>query len=347
MKRRKGSITTTRTTLFPNEIAEVHKFDLTANGTKLLFGLAQCIDHTEQLFPEHHFDMQKLCEYLGVEHRGDRYQVVRDAFHDIGKNPLMVSTTNAKRWSMRPWLSADFDEEDSNYVKVHFDEKVRPYLLKMNGYVKLRGRDYIKLTSSYATTLYPFMKTILHKHYGDHEVSIERLMEMTFTDNKKKNKSYHDETYGVRNFLLRVLGVKGVRGSLKLEPINDKNKKGNEYTSAIKQINELTDLKVRCERVKDGGKTVGIRFYVESKKKKVVAIANPSTKTTTEETKYLPDAHPMSQVHKLAKATGKTASQILRETKRKVSRCGRYAIRANDEWVKGQRQKNLFEKGME
>ena len=41
------------------------------------------------------------------------------------------------------------------------------------------------------------------------------------------------------------------------------------------------------------------------------------------------------------------ASQILRETKRKVSRCGRYAIRANDEWVKGQRQKNLFEKGME
>lgn len=340
MKRKTGSLTTRRTTLFPNEIAEVHRFDLTSNGTKLLFGLAQCIDHTEQLFPEHYFEMTKLCEFLGIDHRNDKLQVVRDAFHNIGQNPLMISTKDARRWSMMPWLSAEYDEDDSNYVKVQFDDKVKPYLLKLNGYVKLRGTDYVKLTSSYATTLYPFMKTIQMKYYGNHAVSIERLMEMTFTDNKKKHPSYHNEKNGLSNFLTRVLGVTGSRGSLELKPIDSKKKNGNEYTSAIKQINELTDLNVRCERVKDGSKTVGVRFYVETKNKKQAPRKQPKSD-------ILPDAHPMSQVYKMAKETGQTPAEILKLTKRTVSKCGKYAIRANDEWVKNKKQQNLFEKGFE
>jgi plasmid replication initiation protein len=346
MKKGTGTVTRKRTMLFPNEMAEVHRFDLTANGTKLLFGLAQCIDHNEQLFPEHYFDMQKLCEFMGIEGRTDRLKVIRDAFFDIAKNPLLISTGDAKRFSAVPWLKVSYDESSSEFVKVKFDEDARPYLMKLNGYVKLRGRDYVKLTSSYATTLYPLMKTIQSKYFGNHAVSIQRLMEMTFTDDKKKNKSYHDENNGLKNFFSRVLGVKGIRGSEGLELIDSKKKNGNEYTSAIKQINEVTDIDVRCERVKEGRTTVGVRFYVESKHKQVKSKTSATPAYQSEE-RNLPDAQPMSEVYALAKETGKTPAEILKLSKRTVSKCGKYAIRANDEWVKNKRQGNLFEKAFE
>jgi plasmid replication initiation protein len=346
MKKGAGTVTRKRTTLFPNEIAEVHRFDLTANGTKLLFGLAQCIDHNEQLFPEHYFDMQKLCEFMGIEGRTDRLKVIRDAFFDILKNPLLISTGDAKRFNGIPWLRVSYDESSSEFVKVKFDDDAKPYLLKLNGYVKLRGRDYVKLTSGYATTLYPLMKTIQEKYYGSHAVSVQRLMEMTFTDDKRKHKAYHGEKNGLSNFFTRVLGVKGVRGSIELPTIEDVNKDGYEYTSAIKQINELTDINVRCERVKEGTTTVGVRFYVESKNKQVKAKTSAAPVYQSEE-RNLPDAQPMSEVYALAKETGKTPAEILKLSKRTVSKCGKYAIRANDEWVKNKRQGNLFEKALE
>lgn len=323
-----------RTSLISNEVMMKHRYDLSLNAQKVLFGLAQSIDHTLDMFGEIEINIQAFFDYLGLNHREDRWQVVRDAFGEISKNPLQFSTEDAKRWSFIPWMSVQFDASDSLHVKIRFTEEAKPFLLQLNGYVKIQGKYITALGSPHATWLYPVMKMIEGKYYGQHVLSIQRLMEYTFTEDKKQHPAYHDPKIGKTNFMARVLGLKKSNAGYII--IDD---------SPLGQINKHTDITVSAQPLKTGRTIDRIAFVVQSKKetKKPLPEHGQPKYGTAEK---MPFSVPMSQLFELSSATGKTVDVLMREMNYKKSADGKWAIKANESWVQETKQKTLFENAL-
>lgn len=329
--------TKNRTSLISNDVVEKHRYNLTLNGQKVLFGLAQSIDHTLDLFNEVEIDIQAFFKYLDVENRNDRYQIVRDAFFDITEHPLQHSTNDAKRWSSIPWMSVDYDGDSSNYVKIQFTDKAKPFLLQLNGYVKIQGKHITSLQSRYATWLYPVMKMIQGKYFGQLVIPIARLMEITFTDNKKEHPAYHNPTSGKNNFLKRVLGLKKINGVFTIVG-----------GSPLDNINKETDITISAEVLKTGRSYDRILFYVESKKQaqpRKVSAAAGVRKVATLKQETLPHRFLMSEVYAYAKASNQSVDDWMKVAGYKIS--GKYAVKGNEVWVADQRKNTLFSSAIE
>ena len=330
--------TKNRTSYLSNEVMMKHRYELSLNAQKVLFGLAQSIDHTLDMFGEIEIDIHAFFDYLGINHREDRWQVVRDAFKEIAKNPLQFSTEDAKRWSFIPWMTVHFDSTDSMHVKIRVTEDAKPFLLQLNGFVQIKGKYITALQSPHATWLYPVMKMIQGQYYGQHILSIQRIMEYTFTDDKKENKSYHDPKHGKANFLTKVLGLK---------------KSGDSYTiienSPLGQINKHTDITVSAQPLKTGLKIDRIAFVVSSKRpKKEENKANPPAESPKYgEVNKMAFRMPAASVFELAKETGQTVDALMKQMGYTMSKCRKYVIKANDAWVKDARQQTLFGKALD
>jgi len=249
--------TQNRTSLMSNEVLEIHRYKLSLNAQKLLYGLAQSIDHTIDMFGVIEVEIQGIFSYLGIENVGERHNIVYNAFNEIASNPLRIKV-NEKKWHLIPWASIKYNEKESSFVSVKFTEDIKPFLLRLNGYVKIQGKYICSLSSAYATWLYPIMKMVLEKYYGQHVVTIQRLKEYTFTDNPKEHPSYNTSKNAISDFLRRVVGVKKNSKTHKHEILKN---------SPLWEINEKTDITVSVEVLKTGRKYDRICFYVQSKNK--------------------------------------------------------------------------------
>lgn len=323
-----------RSSLISNEVMMKHRYDLSLNAQKVLFGLAQSIDHTGDLFGAIEIDIQAFFQYLGIESRNDRYQLVRDSFLEITKNPLQYSTEDAKRWAFIPWMSVKFDGEDSNSVVIRFTEDAKPFLLQLNGYVKIQGKYITSLQSHHATWLYPVMKMIQGKYYGQHVLSVERLMEYTFTDDKKKNPAYHNPKSGKSDFMKRVLGLK---------------KEGKIYVviddSPLGQINRHTDIIVSAEPLRTGRSIDRIAFIVSAKKESPKNVGFSTKNYDVIKSDKLPFSMNIKEVYATAKAMEITVAQLCKEAGYVIK--DNKVYKANDKWLQEQKQNTLFDKALE
>ena len=250
--------TQNRTSLISNEVLETHRYRLSLNAQKLLYGLAQSIDHTIDMFGELQVDIQGIFNFLEIENRRDKYTLVYNAFNEIATNPLNLYVSE-KNWKLIPWATIGFNENKSSFVTVKFTEDAKPFLLHLNGYVKIQGKYICSLSSTYATWLYPVMKMVLNKYYGQHIITIQRLKEYTFTENPKEHPSYNTSKNAISDFLRRVLGISKNKKSKKHEIIE---------SSPLWEINEKTDITITVEVLKTGRKYDKVCFYVQSKNKK-------------------------------------------------------------------------------
>lgn len=325
-----------RSSLISNEVLEQHRYNLTLNGQKVLFGLAQSIDHTLDIFGEIEIDINNFFDFLDISKREDRWQLVRDAFYNITENPLQFSTLDAKRWSSLPWMSVSFDINDSNNVKIKFTEEAKPFLLQLTGYVKIQGKYICSLQSRYGTWLYPVLKMIHGKYYGEHIITIERLMQLTFTDDKKSNPSYHS-IYGVSNFLKRVMGIQKNQQSKTFEIV-----KG----SPINDINENTDIIVSVEVLKSGNKYDRIHFSVrlKSEMKKITSPANPLKYDTLKSDRFA-FSMDLKEIYAIASELNISVDELCKKNGY-VIKNGK-AYKANPNYISDKKQNNLFSGGLD
>lgn len=295
---KKSKPTKNRTSLISNEVLEKHRYQLSLNAQKLLYGFAQSIDHTIDMFPTIEFDINGLWEYLDIKsNRGDRYDIIADAITEIQKNPIELRQADSKKWLTVNWITTSgFDAQKSEYVHVKFNDDVKPFLLNLKGYVKIQGKYICDLNSKYSTWLYPVMKMILEKYKGKHVITLDRLKEYTYTDSSK---AYNDPTFGNKNFLNRCLGIS--RNSKKKVWVISEN-------SPLHEISKKTDVTVTAEVLKKGRKYDSVMFYVTSKTKKKTkeGASDDKSKYVNEIPKEFKPAtrYPLKDVYQNATAAG-------------------------------------------
>jgi len=293
-----------RTTLISNEVMEVNRYNLKLNAHKLLIGLAQSIDHTIDMFGDLEIDINGIFKYLEIEERNDRYTIVRDSLFNITENPLQKKISD-KKWSSIPWMSVEYDEDDSRFVKIRFDDKVKPYLLELKEYTTIKGLYIAKLGGAYATWLYTVMKMIQTKYHGRRDISIQRLKEYTFTDSSKDHPAYNTAKSATNNFLKKVIGVQWNTKTKSYDIVKN---------SPLYEINERTDIQVSVSMVKEGKKYVAVSFYVVSKYYK------EQQKALTDKSKYVTEIPkegiqamkrvPLTTVYANAKAQNMTVAAL-------------------------------------
>lgn len=255
MKIRKYNYTTynpERDVLLANEIIENCRYSLSPEGFKIIMGLSQSIDYTNELFPEFEVDIKGLFKFLGLnENDGNRYDIVRNAFENILDNPLKYRI-DQKKWGGVPWLSYHYNEEYHQRIKISFHPDIMPFLLAfkkatnkgfLEGYTKMLPKFYERFEKKYATYLYPLFKkwqdtetwkTVTYKK------SIEWLKEKTFTD---KDHSYKKNTGDwIKRVINSAIDEINYKTELNINPISRENKNllsegmGKTYTHVIFEV---------------------------------------------------------------------------------------------------------------
>lgn len=219
--------------ILANEIIETCRYQLSPHAFALLMGLCQNISFQEEILPEFDININGLFKFFNLsENNGKRYEVVRDAFENIASNPLSKKISKNK-WAFIPWLSAEFNGDNNEFVQVSFHTKVIPYLLAFRrtimpigvsprpGYTKITPYFYNNFTSKYATWLYPFFKKWQNTAtYRTETVKkdIKWIREKTFTE--KTHKQTCDLLSQVVNKAINEINK---HSELDLKPISRKN----------------------------------------------------------------------------------------------------------------------------
>ncbi len=201
MKVRKYDITKyhpEKDVILANEIIENCRYSLSPEAFKIIMGLSQSIDYTNELFPEFEVDIKALFKFLKLDDKdGNRYEIVRHAFENILDNPLKYRV-DQKNWGGVPWLSYMFNDKISSRVRISFHPDIAPFLLAfkkathkgfIEGYTKMLPKFYERFESKYATYLYPLFKKWQDTDKWktvEYKKTIEWLKEKTFTEKSYK-----------------------------------------------------------------------------------------------------------------------------------------------------------------
>jgi plasmid replication initiation protein len=251
------------------------RFKLSTNGIKLLFLLAERIDPTANLFNEWSLDIRIITQYLGIDYKG-KYDVVRDAFFEMGNNPLQYKfiTKNGKtKWGTIPWFSAEFDEEIDMNIKIQFHPRIAPYFLMLQeNFTKIPIDHLLKLPTKYATWLYPLIKSKYERQAQYKTVvvfteTLDRLKEWVYAEEEK---IYSDKKPSANmDFIKRVIGInrnkKTKKWSYTSVSYETKQGKKEKFAGALYEITENTDLNVTAMALKTGREYDRIEFTVIKK----------------------------------------------------------------------------------
>lgn len=253
-----------------HELFDKYRYNLGMYSHKLLLGLAQSLDVTHELFPTWHIDIRHLFKYLNIESNNQRYEIVKNAFFELSKNPIEWKVSDT-RWGVMSWLSyANYDEENNMFINIKFNPDVKPFLLQLRQFCELETRHYVKLGSNYGMWLYSHLKNAAKK--GTHIMSIERLKEITYTENLK---SYNQElkSDATRSFLKNVIGIQRNVKTKTWEFSTRKDRKTGEMVKygAMQEINQYTDLEVSFEVLKGTSGYDRVKFLIRFKSHQQVA----------------------------------------------------------------------------
>jgi hypothetical protein len=232
-----------------NEIIENCRYSLSPEGFKIIMGLSQSIDYTNELFPEFEIEMKGLFKFLRLnENDGNRYDIVRNAFENIVDNPLKYRV-DQKKWGGVPWLSYHYNEAYHSRIRISFHPDIIPFLLAfketakkgfLEGYTKMLPKFYERFESKYATHLYPLFKKWQDTGNWrpvEYKKTIEWLKEKTFTE---KESSYKKNTGDwIRRVINPAIDEINLKSELFIKRISKENKNllsegmGKTYTHVI------------------------------------------------------------------------------------------------------------------
>lgn len=177
------------------------------------------------------FDISTFCDVCGIEsNNGKNIQNIKDTLGELSDHRFWLDYGEGE--FLFRWISTADIMKNSSKVEVEISSKVFPYLVGLTEkFTEYELWQILPMKSAFSIALFELLKSHSYKHTI--AVSLDDLRKyLGIPDNK-----YSD----FRNFSRRVLNT------------------------AKKEINELTDIIVSWEGVRDGKSYAWVRFTIESK----------------------------------------------------------------------------------
>ena len=218
-----------------NSIATMHnklveaRYKLTVEEQRIMLALISLIQPEDEDFKDYKIPVSVLQELTGTR-RKDIYTAVKEAVEKLLKRTIVIETE--KDFEAFNFISYGRYRRGEGYFIVSIDKHLKPYLLKLKEkFTSIPLKFIFPLRSVYAIRLYELLKQ--YESTGYRIDYLSDLREMLGIE--------PDEYKRFDNFERKVL------------------------KTAIKEINEKTDIEVKYKKKKTGRKITHIEFEIKSK----------------------------------------------------------------------------------
>ena len=214
-----------------NDIIQKARFQLSTQEQKIILYLISKIKPGDREFESYQFDIAEFCNVCGIDiDNGKNYKNLKATIKSLADKSLWVQVDDEHEILFR-WINDVDLKKKSGKIEVRFHDKMKPYLLELkNNFTQYELLYILAMKSQYAIRLYELLK------------SYEYLKRSVIYDIAGLKKLLMAENYEVfNNFKQRVI---------------DK---------AVIEINNLSDVLISYELIKEGRKYVKVKFHVQQK----------------------------------------------------------------------------------
>jgi len=210
-----------------NDLVQKSRFQLSAQEQKIILYLISKIKPEDDKFETQNLKIGEFCKVCGINICGKNYNDVKDTIKALSDKSIWILLENGEETVIR-WIERPFINKRAGTIRVKFDDYMKPYLLQLHEkFTQFELLYTLAMKSQYSIRFYEILKSYEYKHII--VLSIQSLKEQLFATQYVRYPDFK------RNVLDR----------------------------ALKEIDELSDLKVSYEIIKEGRTYAKIRFSIQ------------------------------------------------------------------------------------
>lgn len=239
-----------------NDLIEAN-YRLTALEQKIIHRLIMTINKNDEDFKDYRF---RVAEFMELAKTSDKtlYKSIQQTTYSLLGKRITIHDKDSKRLLQVCWLSSADYHEGEGFVDLHFDPKLKPFLLKLQEcFTSFDSSNVMQLRSSYSIRIYELLRQ--YQKVGERIITVEDI---------RKKLGIQDTEYKQYNDFKRFV-----------------------ILQAQKELSKKTDISFDFEEIKGSRKKViAIKFIIQSKKKTVQTIEDVEQLTLeqTTATKHVP-----------------------------------------------------------
>lgn len=205
------------------------RYKLSALEQKALNFMISQIKPDDDLMSEKQFNIKDFCLVCGIDAEGGaNYKYIKNMLKNIADKSVYIPTEEGE--TLIRWLSTVDINRNSGTVSYKFFERVIPFIHHLQEkFTQFELINTLAMKSQYSIRLYELLKS--YESLSVYSVTLEEFKKILSVD---KYKRYPD----FRRFVLET---------------------------AVREINEYTDIKVECIPIKQSRKVAILKFYITKK----------------------------------------------------------------------------------
>lgn len=207
-----------------NSLIQETRYELSTQEQKLIIYLVSLIKPKYEEFQEFSIDVKEVCNIMGITEHYQNYANLKSSLKTLADKSFWIATPE-KEYLFR-WLERLEIDKTQTKVLCRFDERLKPYLLKLRESFTAFNLCYVlALKSKYAIRLYELFHSYLYRK--EFQLTLDEIRKMLKLEDK-----YAEYKELNRNVIKR----------------------------AVDEINEYTDLSVNYKPIREGKRVVAVEF---------------------------------------------------------------------------------------
>lgn len=214
-----------------NDLIQKSRFNLQTQEQKIILYLISKIQPEDMELKEHNFNIRDFCKVCGLDaDNGFNYRYLKKTLKDLRDKSIWITLDDGSE-ALLSWLDTVIMQPKNGTVRVKISEMIKPYLLQLKEkFTQYELLYTLAMRSQYSIRLYEILKSYEFQHRKLFD--IDELKRLLSAENYTR---YPD-------FKRYVLDI------------------------AMREINDLSDLSITYEAIKDGKRYAKIQFSMRLKK---------------------------------------------------------------------------------
>lgn len=216
-----------------NDLIQKSRFSLTEQQQRIILYLISKISPKDDDFQEYSFSIKEYCEVCRIQYQAN-YEEIKASLKAIADKSVWIPFEKTE--SLIRWLEYVDIDKTTHEIKIRFDKRLKPFLLELRAnYTEYKLIYPLYFKHKYTTRLYEWLKSV-----------------------------YYDETTKYST-VIPLEEIKARMGAEIYKPYA--HFKSRALLPALKEINEASDLKVKCGEYRNGiqKKVIALEFIIEKK----------------------------------------------------------------------------------
>lgn len=211
-----------------NDLIQKTRFNLSAVEQKTILYLISKIRPEDTEFNEYAFSISEYCKICGIDYKnGKNYRTVKNVIKGLCDKSVWIELEDGTETLLR-WIERPYINKNSGTIWVKIDDMMKPYLLQLQSRFTQYELFYtLAMKSQYSIRLYELLKSyqnVRHKRFD-----IDELKNMLFAENYTRFPDF-------KRYVL---------------------------DTALKEINEFSDLNISYEIEKESRRYARLNFSIQ------------------------------------------------------------------------------------